>query len=64
MRLVTLLCWCLLVSAGLDLLLAQEVAWGLALFHVDSGLWGPFLLCSAAVCVIVLGVSAGSLAKK
>lgn len=32
---------------GLDLLQAQFVVWGLSLFHVNSGIWGPWFLLGA-----------------
>lgn len=31
--------------------LAQVTAWGLSLFHVGSGVWGPFLLILVASAV-------------
>ena len=43
----------------LALLQAQMVVWGLSLFHVDSGIWGPYLLMSAAGGVITTGVTIG-----
>jgi hypothetical protein len=32
---------------GLGLLQAQFVVWGLSLFHVHSGIWGPWFLLGA-----------------
>lgn len=49
------------VVTGLQLLLAQGTAWGLALFHVSSGIGGPFILIVVATAVIGLGVLLGRL---
>ncbi len=38
---------------------AQMVVWGLSLYHIDSGIWGPFLLVSAAESVVTAGVVSG-----
>jgi hypothetical protein len=44
---------------ALDLWLAQTVVWGLSLYHVDSGIWGPYLLLTAATSVVTTGVAFG-----
>lgn len=49
------------VITGLQFLLAQCTAWGLALFHVSTGISGPFLLIVVATAVIGLGVLLGRL---
>jgi hypothetical protein len=52
----------ILAVAGLFLLSlwsAQCAVWGLSLFHVDSGIWGPFFLIGVLESAIVTGVAFG-----
>lgn len=37
----------LVAGIGIQFMNAQYVVWGLSLFHVHSGYWGPFMLLSA-----------------
>jgi len=48
------------VLFALALLQAQMVVWGLSLFHVDSGIWGPYLLIGAVEGIVTFGVRTGS----
>jgi hypothetical protein len=48
------------IAAGVDFLIAQWVCFGLAFYHVQSGIWGPFFLASALVSIVSAGVRAGS----
>lgn len=52
----------LVLAFGVDLWLSQMTVWGLSLFHVDSGIWGPFLLLG--VLGSVLGGAAASARSK
>lgn len=47
------------IGFGLVMLQAQLVVWGLSLFHVNSGIWGPLLLITALESVVAGGVSTG-----
>lgn len=48
------------VSVATSLLAAQFVVWGLAMLHVSSGIWGPYLILMGVS--MVVGVSS-SLSK-
>lgn len=37
---------------GFDWLLCQFVVWGLSLYHVSSGMWGPYFLMSAFFAIL------------
>ena len=47
------------VVFAVSLLSAQVIVFGLSLFHVDSGIWGPWLLMDAAIGVVSLGATIG-----
>lgn len=49
----------LAVSVGASFLTAQIAVFGLAQFHVNSGLLGTWLLCAAAEGLIASAVTAG-----
>ena len=38
---------------------AQWIVWGLSLFHVNSGIWGVWLIGLGVEGVLCLGVAAG-----
>lgn len=47
------------VLTALAFIPAQFMVWGLSLFHVNSGIWGSWLLLSAAESVVTAGVALG-----
>lgn len=49
----------LALGLALDLWLAQLAVWGLSMFHVDSGIFGPLLLIFSAEGVIGSAVAIG-----
>lgn len=59
LRAIFLLTVALALMAALDIWIAQVTVWGLSLFHVDSGLGGPYLLISAATAIVTAGVAIG-----
>jgi hypothetical protein len=48
------------IAVGGDFLIAQWVCFGLAFYHVQSGIWGPFFLTTALIGIVSAGVRAGS----
>jgi hypothetical protein len=38
---------------------AQLIVWGLSMFHVNSGIWGPYLMSAALESIIAGGVRTG-----
>lgn len=49
---------------GLGLLQAQFVVWGLSLFHVNSGIWGPWFLLSAIESSLTFAAVFGGASKR
>ncbi len=49
---------------GAALMLAQFAAFGLAQYHVQSGIWGPFWLILALEGVVSAGVAAANNGSK
>jgi hypothetical protein len=47
------------LAVGADWLICQVTVWGLSLFHVSSGMWGPFFLTSVLAVIIACGVGTG-----
>jgi hypothetical protein len=49
-----------LAATGGEFWLAQLIVWGLSLYHVHSGIWGPWLileaLTTAGVTVVAIGM--------
>jgi len=43
----------ILVSSAAQFWFAQLVVWGLSLYHVDSGIWGPWLLLEGVTSAFV-----------
>lgn len=64
MKLLIGVLFVLAVDAAVNLWIAQVAVWGLSLFHVDSGIWGPMLLLTVASAVVSMGVSIGISANK
>jgi hypothetical protein len=46
-------------SAAILLLDAQFVIWGLAMYHVSSGIWPAWLISSGVTGVLTVGVASG-----
>lgn len=59
LRAIFLLTVAMAILAAVDLWVAQMIVWGLSLYHVDSGIFGPWLLMSAATSVVAGGVAIG-----
>ena len=59
MKLLALIVFLLALMAGIDLWLAQLAVWGLSLFHVDSGIWGPYFLLGALGGTMATAVAIG-----
>lgn len=48
-----------LAATLMQIWFAQLIVWGLSLFHVSSGLWGPFLILEGVSSAIVWAVHIG-----
>lgn len=59
MKVITMILFVLAVGAATNFLLAQLAVFGLSLFHVDSGIWGTWLLLGVAEAVLTVGVATG-----
>lgn len=60
MRLAVLIVIYMAVSLAVSLLAAQYVVWGLSLFHVDSGIWGPYFILAGLGLTITTAVTVGN----
>lgn len=47
------------ILAGATWLTAQMAVWGLSLYHVDSGMWGPLMLIGVFESAVGVGVRIG-----
>jgi hypothetical protein len=49
-----------LAATGVQFWWAQLIVWGLSLYHVHSGIWGPWLILegvsSAGIAVVAIGM--------
>ena len=48
-----------LVTTGVQFWFAQRIVWGLSLYHINSGIWGPWLLLEAVTSAGAATVSIG-----
>lgn len=58
MRTIFTLLLALALAIAATAVQAQVAVWGLSLFHVDSGIWGPYLLITSLEAVIASAVLA------
>lgn len=59
MKLLTVIVIALCAVFFINLLTAQLTVWGLSLYHVNSGIWGPYLLTAVAEAVVSTGIYFG-----